>query len=424
MSMDEDVAAALVAAMRPSVPVIDLSSSEEDEEVPVAPVRPPVAVLGPSVVPGRPPIVPVRPVRGQRRPGPTVFEVQPMQTEATGPVFQQWEDRDEPALVDLDVDAACFMMRTSQLIQMTGPLARPAKRRIQVRDSDRFKNWVHIISDPVVVKVEGGEDCQLRQEFKRSLCSVMRRSHGLALTENTDELVLSQSSVNVSVQALIEALGSLDLSSECRVQCYGMKWSLVSAEALVDALVRSYIDTFQEYAIVKDNRFDIGSYVVKDEIMVLGFGVRQSGSYRRYRRGEVHEMLNFRDLGSIEFMIDGVDRIALVKIYQVLVHEILCFISRTCMDDMPVTIRTMRIRLEQLETLLVSWESYDEQVIRERLTNLRVEVTVTGVDVIQEARDLCVNLDIMNLRGIQRLLGGAFDVRTLSVMDLGLGFRV
>ena len=79
-------------------------------------------------------------------------------------------------------------------------------------------------------------------------------------------------------------------------------------------------------------------------------------------------MLGFRDLGSVEFTIDGIDRIAKVKVYQVLVHEILSFIPREYMDDMPVTIRTMRTRAEQLERLLVSWESLEDHVIRDRLT--------------------------------------------------------
>ena len=77
-SSEEDVVAVLVRppvpAMPPPVPVIDLSSSEE---VPVAPVQPRVAVLGPSVVPMRPRVVPVRRARAQRRPGPAPVREEP-----------------------------------------------------------------------------------------------------------------------------------------------------------------------------------------------------------------------------------------------------------------------------------------------------------------------------------------------------------
>ena len=54
---------------------------------------------------------------------------------------------------DLDVDAACFMMLTTDLSSMFDIITRPANMMIRVRDSPKFADWLHVISDPIVVPV-------------------------------------------------------------------------------------------------------------------------------------------------------------------------------------------------------------------------------------------------------------------------------
>lgn len=57
---------------------------------------------------------------------------------------------------DLDLDTACDTMLTLDLPALFGIMARPANRRIHVRDLPEFWDWLHVISDPIVVKVFAG----------------------------------------------------------------------------------------------------------------------------------------------------------------------------------------------------------------------------------------------------------------------------
>ncbi len=59
-------------------------------------------------------------------------------------------DVNDPDFIDLD--AACFMMLTRDLPALFGIMARPANRKVPVRDLPEFDDWLHVISDPIVVK--------------------------------------------------------------------------------------------------------------------------------------------------------------------------------------------------------------------------------------------------------------------------------
>lgn len=54
---------------------------------------------------------------------------------------------------DLDVDAVCVTMLTLYLMALFGIMTRPACCKIHVRDLQEFMDWLHVISDPIVVKV-------------------------------------------------------------------------------------------------------------------------------------------------------------------------------------------------------------------------------------------------------------------------------
>ena len=54
---------------------------------------------------------------------------------------------------DLDVDATCFMMLTRDIPSMFSIMAQAAYMVIKVRDSPEFADWVHVISDPVVIRI-------------------------------------------------------------------------------------------------------------------------------------------------------------------------------------------------------------------------------------------------------------------------------
>ncbi len=73
---------------------------------------------------------------------------------------------------------------------------------------------------------------------------------------------------------------------------------------------------------------------------------------RKFREGNVHEMCNVQGYGSLDFRPIIDPHIVKVKVYQVLCHEILSVIKKQMLDDMPATMRTMRIRLRQLQDLI------------------------------------------------------------------------
>ena len=48
------------------------------------------------------------------------------------------------------------MMLTMDLPSMFGIMTRPANRLISVRDAEQFDDWLHVILNPVVVRVYAG----------------------------------------------------------------------------------------------------------------------------------------------------------------------------------------------------------------------------------------------------------------------------
>ena len=54
------------------------------------------------------------------------------------------------------MEAACFMMLIMDLPDLFGITARSANIVIRICDSLEFADWLHVISDPVVVRVYAG----------------------------------------------------------------------------------------------------------------------------------------------------------------------------------------------------------------------------------------------------------------------------
>jgi hypothetical protein len=59
----------------------------------------------------------------------------------------------------IDLDAACFMMFTKDLPALFGSMARPTNRKVPVRDLPEFDDWLHVISDPIVVGKAFKKEC-------------------------------------------------------------------------------------------------------------------------------------------------------------------------------------------------------------------------------------------------------------------------
>ena len=114
----------------------------------------------------------------------------------------------------IDLDKANFLMLTGDLSEFIGAIACPANRLIPVNDVDRFKEWLHVISDPVVVKVDAGNTTDSRNHFKERVVSALREFHGLVLSPNEDSRILSTNQVNIPVEAMATVLHDLG-TREC-----------------------------------------------------------------------------------------------------------------------------------------------------------------------------------------------------------------
>jgi len=157
----------------------------------------------------------------------------------------------------IDLDAACFMMLTRDLPALFGIMARPANRKVPVRDLPEFDDWLHVISDPIVVKVYAGSDEHERAAFKDDLVNTLRWASGMTLTCSSDSLTLSRNQVNVPISAMSDALHSLG-ARVCRVSFFGMKWEIPDAEPMIDRFIQRYCAKMGSFVPTQKNMFDYG----------------------------------------------------------------------------------------------------------------------------------------------------------------------
>jgi hypothetical protein len=86
----------------------------------------------------------------------------------------------------MDLDTSCFIIFTNDLPNLLGNMACPANIRINVRDSVVFKDWVHVISDPIMIKIYGGDNVAIRQLTKKRMILQLKKYHHFTLTNNED----------------------------------------------------------------------------------------------------------------------------------------------------------------------------------------------------------------------------------------------
>ena len=79
-------------------------------------------------------------------------------------------------LTSLDVDVVGFMMLTRDLPSLFGIMARPANMLIRIRDSPEFDDWLHIISDLVVVRVCAGSTKDEVRSFRNNVIEMLRKA--------------------------------------------------------------------------------------------------------------------------------------------------------------------------------------------------------------------------------------------------------
>nr|PNR33687.1 hypothetical protein PHYPA_023503 [Physcomitrium patens] len=143
-------------------------------------------------------------------------------------------------LSDVGVDAMCFMLNVHDLSSLFGEIIHLVKRRIHVRDLEYFQTWLHVIFDPVLVKVNISDIAKERKFHKYAIFRELRRNHRLVLTLSNSSMVLFKSQVNVPIRAIVDALHACG-HVECRVGFSGMKWAFLKAQPKIDLFVEYHM---------------------------------------------------------------------------------------------------------------------------------------------------------------------------------------
>ena len=125
-------------------------------------------------------------------------------------------------------------------------------------------------------------------------------------------------------------------------------------------------------------------------------------------------MCNLEGYGSVTFRPTIDERIHKVKLYQKLCHEVMFVIHNQNLDDMPAITFMMHNRLNHMQNLLIIWEVMSDDMCKDRLLGIRVEVT-TYTEKVVDGCQLCSGLDLLHLGGIKRTLGGTFTIATTSI---------
>ena len=118
-------------------------------------------------------------------------------------------------------------------------MTRSANRRVKIRDLIEFNDWLHVISDLVIVRVYAGSDSEEKDLFRAELVERLRNTMGLTLTCSRDSHTLSRNHVNVSVSTMSHVFYSLG-ARFCRVSIFGMKWQISEAEPILDRFIERY----------------------------------------------------------------------------------------------------------------------------------------------------------------------------------------
>ena len=226
ISSDEEVVEekptmALLAEEEEDRPMSPLE--DEEKEVPMPPLEVEEeqhVLVGPTVgdemqqgedVHVPPPEVRVEPSSGQRRgrgeegdDAPTLQRVFPRShlarrrvgtlprfAPSVGPSdpFVHDQELNHPSRMDLDV--VCFCMLTRDLPELFGIMARPANRRMKIRDLVEFSDWLHVVSNSIVVRVYAGSERAEMDSFRADLVEMLRVPLGLTLTCSNDSQTLS-----------------------------------------------------------------------------------------------------------------------------------------------------------------------------------------------------------------------------------------
>jgi len=128
------------------------------------------------------------------------------------------------------------MMLTRDLPTLFGIMVHPTNCKVLVRDLPEFDDWLHVTSDPIVVKMYVGSDEHQRAAFKDELVNNLCPTFGMTLIYSSDSLTLSQNQINVPISAMSDVLHSLG-ARVCQVSFLGMKWEISDTKPMIDHFI-------------------------------------------------------------------------------------------------------------------------------------------------------------------------------------------
>lgn len=133
----------------------------------------------------------------------------------------------------MDLDAACIMMLTFDLPYLFGIMAQPTNRRVKIRNLAKFSDWLHVISDHVVVRVFAGNNNEQRDMFRVEVVERLRNLFELTLMYGSTSHTLSRNQVNVFVSVMSQILYFMGVRF-CRVSFFRIKWRITEAKPILD----------------------------------------------------------------------------------------------------------------------------------------------------------------------------------------------
>ena len=107
---------------------------------------------------------------------------------------------------EVDVDAVCCTMLTQDLLELLRAITRPTNQLVGIRDFDKFDDWLHMIADPIVVRVYAGDTFVDRMAFRARVLGTLRVDHGIVLIAATNSVALSRNKLSISTLDLARAL--------------------------------------------------------------------------------------------------------------------------------------------------------------------------------------------------------------------------
>jgi hypothetical protein len=90
-------------------------------------------------------------------------------------------------------------MMTEDFSTLFRRIGRSCNKKVKINDLEEFACWIHVISDPVIMKVYGGTNQLERNAFKDEIVRTLKSRFGMTLSPNYDSMTISKNQVNIMV---------------------------------------------------------------------------------------------------------------------------------------------------------------------------------------------------------------------------------